>query len=40
MRITINAINSQQNPSFAGKKVIITKECVVNQDKPKIIFKK
>ena len=29
MRITINAINSQQNPFFAGKKVIITKEKVL-----------
>ncbi len=29
MRITINAINSQQNPYFAGKKVIITKEKVL-----------
>ena len=29
MRITINIINSQQNPNFVGKKVVITKEKVL-----------
>ena len=29
MRITINAINTQQNPYFTGKKVVITKETVL-----------